>query len=464
MRKNMKKCSAAAALCTWPLAFALPALAAPHVVALFPANGATNVCPDTPLRIRFDSNVSVARAGKIVIHSDSGAVLDTIDLSETSHMKLMGGAVFTNRALLVSGSTVTLCPRTGVIAYSQRCFVTVEAGTFADPAGDRFEGITNTTTWTFATRAARPPAETNVLVVAADGSGDFCTVQGAVDFVPSGNRRPVRVQIRNGTYEEIVYVTNRNNLTFRGEDRVRTVIAYANNENFNYRGLKTNLYRQVFGVDSDDVAIENLTLQNLTRKGGSQAEALRIDGQRCIVRNANFYSFQDTLKLSGTVFVSNCYVEGDVDFIWGFGSCYFSNCEIKCLTRGSCVTQIRNDAGHYGDAFVDCRFTRLPGVTNCVLSRIELSRFPHSHVAYINCRMDDQFRPEGWQVTPGTNSAATVRFWEYHTTDLSGANLLDVSRRAAFSRQLTAAEAAQMREPKIVLGGWAPPLDREPDL
>jgi pectin methylesterase-like acyl-CoA thioesterase len=284
--------------------------------------------------------------------------------------------------------------------------------------------------------------------VAADGSGDFCTVQGAVDFVPAGNSRPREIFIRNGVYEEIVFVTNKDHLTFLGEDRARTIIQYANNENFNYRGLSRNIYRQTFGVNADDFTLENLTVRNTTPKGGSQAEALRVDGQRCAVRNVDFYSFQDTLKLSGTVFV--------VDFIWGYGTCYFTNCEIRCVNNGSCITQIRNDASHFGDVFVDCRLSHALGVTNATLSRIEIGRFPYSHVAWIHCAMDSHIVPSGWRFTPGPNPPDNLRFWEYQTTDLNGTNRLDVSRRASVSRQLTADEAAQMRDVKYVLGGWVP--------
>jgi pectin methylesterase-like acyl-CoA thioesterase len=331
--------------------------------------------------------------------------------------------------------------------YGRDYRVTIDPGVF--------DGVTNKITWAIHTRRSGAPANARRLIVAADGSGDFCTVQGAVDSLKEGSSRPIEIFIRKGVYEEIVYVTNRSQITFRGEDRKQTIVQYANNEIFNYRGLRRNIFRQSFGVDADDIRFENLTLHNTTPKRGSQAEALRVDGQRCVIDGVDFYSFQDTLKLSGTVFIRNCYIEGDVDFIWGFGTCYFTNCEIKSVTSGSCVTQIRNDEGHFGDVFVDCRLTKAPGVSNTILSRIEPNRFPNSHVAWINCAMDDHIRPDAWNVMRDTNSLASIRFWEYHTTDLAGARV-DVSKRAGYSRQLGDEEAAQMRDAKYVLGGWQP--------
>ena len=326
---------------------------APAAQILNPPDGATNVCPDTLLRVTFDAPPGLQRSGQITLRAASGELADTIDLTlnsrSNSQARTIGGARFTNYPVLISGQTAVICPHAGVLRYGQTYRVTISPGVFAD--------FTNEISWTFTTCPAGPATNAARLVVAGDGSGDFCTVQGAVDFVPAGNTQPREIFILSGVYEEIVFVTNRHHLTFRGEDRTNTTIQYANNENFNYRTLGRNVYRQTFGVSADDFTLENLTVRNTTPKRGSQAEALRIDGRRCVVRNVDFYSFQDTLKLSGTVFISCCYVEGDVDFIWGTGTCFFTNCEIKCVNNGACITQIRNTATNFGDVFVDSPLT-----------------------------------------------------------------------------------------------------------
>jgi pectin methylesterase-like acyl-CoA thioesterase len=437
-----------------PLALAaLPNEAtAAKILTVQPADGATNVCPDTLLRLTFDAPPVLGHTGEIRITTAAGELADTIDLSQNdlhnAQPRMIGGMSFTNYPVLISGNTATICPHLGALRYGQDYRVAIDAGVF--------EGVTNTMAWTLHMRRAGPAAKARRLVVAADGSGDFCTVQGAIDFLPAGHAQPTEIFIRKGVYEEIVYVTNRSHLTFRGEDRKQSIVQYANNEIFNYRGLRRNIFRQSFGVDADDIRLENLTLRNTTPKRGSQAEALRIDGQRCVINGVDFYSFQDTLKLSGTVFIRNCYIEGDVDFIWGFGTCYFTNCEIKSVTSGSCITQIRNDDAHFGDVFVDCRLTKAAGVSNTILSRIEPNRFPNSHVAWIDCAMEDHIRPEAWSVMRDTNSLASIRFWEFHTTDLKSGSPVDVTKRAGYSRQLTDQEAAQMRDVKHVLGGWQP--------
>src|SRR5208283_2782547 len=98
------------------------------------------------------------------------------------------------------------------------------------------------------------------------------------------------------------------------------------------------------------------TLHNTTPYRGSQAEALRVRGDRCVLRNDDFRSFQDTLLLSGSVYATNCYVEGDVDFIWGQGGVFFDHCEIKAVHNGYYV-QARNPAERPGYVFSQCKLT-----------------------------------------------------------------------------------------------------------
>ena len=153
-------------------------------------------------------------------------------------------------------------------------------------------------------------------------------------------------------------------------------------------------------------------------------------------------------------FVTDSYIEGDVDFVWGNGSAYFQNCELKMVSSNGIYTQIRNVQGKSGNVFVNCRLTSAAGITGGFLGRIDPGVFPFSQVVYINCAMGPHVLPVGWRLD-NTPTAPNVQFWEYNSTDLNGAPL-DVSQRASFSRQLTATEAAQWINPAFVLGGFAP--------
>src|SRR6202034_2243574 len=108
----------------------------------------------------------------------------------------------------------------------------IDAGVLTtDPAG--FSGFTTDRGWTFTTKSAPPATSVTKVVVAADGSGDFNTVQGALDFVPDNPAQRVTIYIKNGTYEEIVFFRDKANLTIRGEDRDKVQIGYGNNSGFN---------------------------------------------------------------------------------------------------------------------------------------------------------------------------------------------------------------------------------------
>ncbi len=296
------------------------------------------------------------------------------------------------------------------------------------------------------------------LVVAADGSGDFKTIQAAVDASPSDSTTRTTITVRRGTYAELVVVSpEKKNLTLRGEDRRGTIIAATNNAKLNPRR------REMFSAEADDFVLENVTLHNTTPKGGTQAEAIRVRADRVILRDCDFKSFQDTLRLDGRVFVRDCYVEGDVDYVWGGGTVYFDHCTFHSLYNGYLV-QSRNDAAHYGYVFVDCTLTGAPGIERYVLARIEPVRFPHSHVAFIDCKIGSFLSPVGWTLDKAPGAATVgpaehVRFWEYHTSDLAG-HSLDVSSRLPASRQLDEREAAAMRDVGHVLGGWKPRENR----
>ena len=292
------------------------------------------------------------------------------------------------------------------------------------------------------------------LVVAADGSGDFKSIQAAVDAVPPDSATRTIILVRRGTYPELVIIAaEKKNLTLRGEDRRGTIIAATNNAKLNPRR------REMFSAEADDFVLENLTLHNTTPKGGTQAEAIRVRADRVILRDCDFKSFQDTLRLDGRVYVRDCYVEGDVDYVWGGGTVYFDRCAFHSLNNGYLV-QSRNDAAHYGYVFVDCTLTGVPGIERYVLARIEPVRFPHSHVVFIDCKIGGFLSPSGWTLdkAPGAATvgpAEQVRFWEYRSLDLAG-RPLEVAGRLPPSRQLSDPEAAAMRDVAHVLGGWNP--------
>jgi len=422
-------------------------------VAFSPTNGATEICYDTPLYVTFDRPPVLNNMGNINIYNvtNPSTPVDTLNLALGSpQLRTIGGVTLNAYPVIISGNVAAIYPHSGVTTSNQTYYVTIDNGVLTDSAGAYFVGVTATNTWQFTTKPAGPANPTS-LVVAADGSGDFATVQGAIDFIPSGNTTHVLMNIRNGTYTEIDRLSSKNNITFRGQNRHQTVISYANDNNIN----GSTAVRPMFGVlSANDVAFENLTLTNSTPKGGSQAEALYINGcKRVIIYNIDLDSFQDTLLVNASgdlaYFQSN-HIQGDTDFIWGSGTAFFTNCDIMTLTSGNAqnyenITQARTVAGTNGFSFVNCQLTRL----NSTITYGGLGRdlgYTDGNVAYINCLIDAHI--VGW-------NNVDVRYWEY-----GNSNITATLPESYNGTQLTNGDPRLLLAENVTnwLYGWTPAL------
>ena len=433
--------------------------------AMFPAAGAKDVCADTPLRLTFDAP-PVVGAGKIkVMDALDNSVVQSVDVGEQTATQSIGGLPhYKYYPVIISGNDATIYLPNGSLNYNRSYYITIDAGAFKNE-GREYAGINSPNGWRFTTKASPPTAGTPKLTVAADGSGDFCTVQGAIDFVPSANLIRTTIFLRKGTYTELIYASNKNDLTITGEDRKQSVIAYANNARFNPASDQGTYHRGVFlAAGCRDLVISNLTIRDTTPRGGSQAEALILNGNaksRAIVANVDLYSFQDTLQFNCQTYISNCYIEGDVDFMWGKGPCFFGNCHCYGVRSKAFYTQIRNPAANHGFVYHQCVFDGPEGVTGMYLSRIAPGVYPHSEVVLMDCTLGSAVSPVAWLLNATTRGATApttapdVHFWEYNSHDANG-NPIDVSQRLDVSRQLKAPEDAELianySKPSFVLG------------
>jgi pectin methylesterase-like acyl-CoA thioesterase len=454
---------------------------------LHPQGAQDAVCADTPLRLTFESPVRLGTSGQLQVHHADGTLVDVVDLADPgTYQRSIGGALtdygevhrWFYEPVVVDGNTASVHLHY-VLDPGQEYYVTVDEGFFRG-----YQGIDDAETWRFSTRPGPEPGAAGLSVDQA-GGGDFCTVQGAVDFVPERNDSDVRIDVAPGTYREIVYVPQtKPHLTIAGRGAESTVIGYPNNNVLNgdiamsdvparqsycpRRVLpepdRFNCWRAAFGVDADDFRLSGVTIHNLTPDGGSQAEAFRGNGDRIVLERVRVLSHQDSLRLQGRAFVTDSYVEGDVDFVWGTGGVFVQDSELRSLDAGY-VNQVRNADDGPGNVFVNTRLTRAASVPDgsVLLGRIELNRFPYSQVAFIDSAMDAHIAPVGWGVTGGDcASADRLRFWEYGSTDLAG-EALDVGGRLPCSRQLDAAEAEEWRDPATLLDGWDPRRSDAPD-
>ena len=418
-----------------------------------PTTYSTGICYDTPLYVTFNAPVAIANSGKIRIYNATNPVtpVDTIDMSANTvvisptigltnniqpHSLFSGDSQVINYSpVIISGTTAVIYPHLGVMTSNQTYYVTMDAGIVADTNGAYFAGISNTNAWSFSTKQAGPASSTN-LVVAADGSGDFDTVQGAVDSVLPGNTNYTLINVRNGNYVEIIDISGKNNLTIRGQSRQGTVIGYGNNNNLN----GTTAARMAFKVNSSDIKIENLTISNSTPQGGAQAEALLVynNGLRCLVNNCDLASRQDTILINaGTSqgYFDNCKIMGNYDYVWGVGVGYFNQCVLHTITNTlsgsynltaartatssslSPTTPWVNPNGTlfsaYGMSFVGCTIEADSGVTGITLA--DANGTVGGLDSWVSCNIDTNA-----YVSPSTTLSNTYVFWQNKNLDVTG--------------------------------------------
>ncbi len=370
----------------------------PKLLSVFPPPGAGGVCIDSQFRLSFSSPPSPTNTGTIQLFDATGKTLiASIDAAAPTQTTTIGDlSNFNYYPLLPDGNDI-LIDFHAPLAYGKDYQIQITGNPFADAAGKPISA--QPANWHFSTKPAAPAlpaAGPRRITIASDDSGDFATLQGALDFIPDNNTIPTTLFLRNGTYHEMVYFAKKDSLTILGEDRKKTILAYPANQNLNNTdrsgipgGYRRGLLR---AVNTTGLVIANLTLHNTTPHGGGQAESIILNGgpnARTILTGIDLESFQDTLQINGQAYVNDSYIEGDVDFMWGIGPVFFENCECKAVNKNAYYTQIRNTSANHGYVYDHCLFEGSPEVSGAVLSRIDATRFPASEVVMLNCTLTD---------------------------------------------------------------------------
>jgi pectin methylesterase-like acyl-CoA thioesterase len=264
------------------------------------------------------------------------------------------------------------------------------------------------------------------VTVDVDGSADFKTVQAAVDAAPASG---AAIFIRPGIYREKLLV-NKAHIQLRGtgSDASKVVLSY--DDSAGTAGGTTKSASVT--VAGEDFYAGNLTIENtfsrtraLTQEG-SQAVALRISGDRSVLRNVRFLGFQDTLYPAGKpsrIYFADCYIEGNVDFIFGDARAFFANCEIHALAHPVVYITAQSKLHaeeQSGYVFDHCRLTADPGAKSVYLGRPWRA---YSTVVFLNTKMDLKIAPEGWHEWEhdGKPSLPTALYAEYKSSG-EGAN------------------------------------------
>ena len=208
-------------------------------------------------------------------------------------------------------------------------------------------------------------------IVAKDGSGDFTSIQQAIDAIPGGGQAPTIILLRMEEFHERV-VVNKDNVRIIGEARDRTVItAKGCAKDLNPDGTERGTFLSAtFMVTGNNVEVENLTIRNDAGDGRDvgQAVAVYAAGDRGVWRNVRMIAHQDTLFCGPLMkkvvdfiaprqayaeyvesvgdsplthsrqYFEDCFIQGDVDFIFGPYRCWFERCTLFMNARGGLYT------------------------------------------------------------------------------------------------------------------------------
>ena len=322
------------------------------------------------------------------------------------------------------------------------------------------------------------------VVVAQDGTGDYLTIQDAIlsirDYKPEGRQR---ILVRKGTYEEKVIVpTYKTNISLIGEDRDSCILIWHDHANLQntgrFEGVVLGSIADAMGHDNhlikgsdrghrtgtfesytllvlgEGFECENMTIVNdamthynpdwyNTRSNAAkvgQAVTVHCEGDRSVFRNCHIHGFQDTVftgnARSRQIFYG-CYIDGTVDFIFGPATVWFEDCEIRSIGDGYLTAASTPAENPYGYVFKHCKVTADPKVNGVYLGRPWRN---WANVIFMECELPAVIREAGWHNWGDPARELTARYVEYHNTG-AGA---DISKRVAWSRQLTDAEASKV--------------------
>jgi len=308
--------------------------------------------------------------------------------------------------------------------------------------------------------SAAPARAATTITVAADGSGNYTTIQAALAVAAYGDT----ISVKAGTYHGQVSIpSSKPGITIKGATGTATDIVITGNTPQSSGGATGSA--TVLNLAAN-TTITGVTIAN-TYGSGSQALALYAGGDRQTYRNVRLLGYQDTfLSWGGTgskqvrQYVYKSYIEGAVDFIYGNGALVIDSSTIRSLDRGSSnngyITAAATNASNpYG-----ILITRSTLSSSAAAQTVALGRCWHAggaadaigQVLIRDSALGGHIRQAGaWQDMSGF-SWKTCRFDEYNN---SGAG---ASQGTSDRPQMSASTAANYTAQKYLAGadGWNP--------
>lgn len=291
-------------------------------------------------------------------------------------------------------------------------------------------------------------------VVAADGSGNFTSVQAAFNSIPLNNRIAVLIFIKKGIYKEKLHLdSTKDHVSIEGEDKFNTILTYndhtgkidANGDTINTRTSRS------FLIKANNFTATNISFQNDAGFTAGQAVAVESDGDKAVFINCRFLGNQDVLftnNAESRQYYQDCYIEGTTDFIFGSATVWFEKCHIHSKKNSHITAAATPSHKKFGYVFNDCILTGDSTLRNVSLGR---PWRPAAAVVYLHCYIGAHIKAEGWSNWNSTNYYQSARYAEYKNYGPSS----NTSMRVSWSKQLNE-EESKAYTIQNVLQNWDP--------
>lgn len=420
------------------------------------AQGATAVLVTSLVRRTFESGTHRVRSTQTAyvaatrrVAADRGVPLIDLFAQSSALVEKMGAAALIPYSARQADGRVDT---THLNAAGSLLFGRLVAADAARVVPSLSQIIKPTPTPASAIRIEHPPDA----IVAVTGPGTHKTVQEAINAVSQSTTAARRwlILVTAGTYRERLYVQREKRfVSLVGEDPLRTVITFdLKASDLGPDGLPIGTYRTpTVTIDADDFAIENLTIENGAGPG-SQALALRVDGDRLVVRNSRLLGWQDTLFVDrGRQYFEDSLIAGHVDFIFGGATAWFERCRLHAWRDGYITAASTPTEVPYGFVFANSRITGETPDTRTYLGRPWRG---FAQVTWLHTEMAAVVRPAGWHNWDQPDREKTTRYREFDSHG-PGASLRE---RVSWARILTGAEAARYSVSRVLSGTdrWNP--------
>lgn len=334
----------------------------------------------------------------------------------------------------------------------------------------------------------------DIVVVSQDGSGNFSTINDAINAAPNNTASGggyFLVYITQGVYQEYVSISkNKKYLMLVGDGINRTIITGDHNVVDGYTTFNSATFGKLYSkqeqpiynlsisfintncdvniitavVATGFVAV-NITFRNTAGPSKHQAVAVRSGADLSTFYSCSFEGYQDTLYThSQRQFYRECDIYGTVDFIFGNAAVVLQNCNIyprlpdsgqfNTITAQGRTDPNQNTGTSIQNATIKAA-ADLAGSEGSVETYLGRPWKEYSRTVFMESYMDGLIDPAGWSEWSGSFALETLYYAEYKNRGPGS----DTSNRVTWTgyHVINATDAANFTVSNFLTGdSWLP--------